>query len=187
MSGDVEGVHGYAFFGADAGVGGIESGFIDGVEKIVEEADAVEGLDLDGGASGVEIVGNAGADGDGEAGFGAGFEKIDFPFEVVFRLVVLGLEDGGEGVDEAIPRVGVRNRFEVSGANAEHIEHNVVGASEEVCGEDVDLFRGEGAAEFFEEEWAVTGRENEGGVAFVWVVGPFHTVRMRGFAFLFGE
>ena len=48
--GDVEGVHGDAFFRADPGVCGVEAVLVDGVEKVVEEADAVESLDLDGGA-----------------------------------------------------------------------------------------------------------------------------------------
>ena len=43
--GDVEGVHRDAFFGADAGVGGVETVVVDRVEEVVEEADAVEGLD----------------------------------------------------------------------------------------------------------------------------------------------
>ncbi len=45
--GDVEGVHGHAFFGADAGMGGVEPIVVDAVEEVVEQADAVEGLKLD--------------------------------------------------------------------------------------------------------------------------------------------
>jgi hypothetical protein len=105
--GDVEGVHGDAFFRADAGVCCVEVCLVDGVEEVVEEADAVEGLDFDGGAGGVEVVGDVGADGNGEAGFGAGFEEVGFAFEVVFGFVVFGLEDGGEGVGEAVAGGGV--------------------------------------------------------------------------------
>ncbi len=185
--GDVEGVHGDAFFGADAGVSGVEVSLVDGVEEVVEEADAVEGLDFDGGAGGVEVVGDVGADGDGEAGFGAWFEEVGFSFQVVFGFVVLGLEDGGEGVGEAVAGGGVGDGFEVGGADAEDVEDDVVGAGEEVCGEDVDLFGGEGAAEFFEEEGSVAGGEDEFGVAFVGLVCPFDAVGVGGFFLLLGD
>lgn len=95
LGGDIERVHGDAFFGADAGMGGIETGLIDGVEEVVKETDPVKGLDFDCGARWVEGVGDAGADGDGDACFGAGFEKIDFPSEIVFWLVVFRFENGG--------------------------------------------------------------------------------------------
>ena len=86
--GDVEGVHRDAFFGADAGVGGVEAVVVDRVEKVVEEADAVECLDLERGAAWVEFVADECADGDRDVLIGAVLEEICATAQVAFGFVL---------------------------------------------------------------------------------------------------
>ena len=62
--GDAEGVDGGAFFCVDACVGDFEAEGADGAEDGVEEADAVDGLDVDGGGVALDGVGDPDAGGE---------------------------------------------------------------------------------------------------------------------------
>ena len=147
--GDVERVHGHALVRADPRVSGVESVLIDGVEKIVKQPDAVQALDLHGGASGVDLVAHVCADGDGDAVIRAWFKEICFAAEIFFGVVTLGGEDRFEGVKEPLASGSCGDGFEVRCADAEDVHDDAVLAGEEICGENVDLFRGERAADFF--------------------------------------
>ena len=173
LSGDVKGVHGDAFFGANACVCGVEVVLVDGAEEVVEQTDAVEALDFDGGAVGVQVVADKGAEWDGDAVVGAGFEEICLATKEFIGVVGFSQHDGFEGFEEALAGGGGGDGFEVGGADPEDVDHDAVGAGEEVGGEDVDLFGGEGAADFFEEEGFVAGCEDDFGVTFVGVIDPF--------------
>lgn len=70
---------------------------VDSVEKVMEQADAVESLNFCGGAGGVEAVGDVGADGDLDVGFWTRLEEIHLTAEKFLRLVVVCFEDGAEG------------------------------------------------------------------------------------------
>ena len=86
QGGDVERVHGHAFFGANAGMGGAQTVLVDGQEQIVKQTNAVEGLDLHSGANRVELVADVGLDGDGNIRGGAWREVVGAQAKVALRF-----------------------------------------------------------------------------------------------------
>jgi hypothetical protein len=169
---DVDGVDGDAFFGVDAGVGDVVAEVADGFEDVVEEAEAVNGLEFDDGFVG----GDGGVDEDalrdlGEHGFelGGGF----FLGDDGFAEVELGVEEGVvEVLFEAEAGVFGGDGCEVGVADAEGVEDKVVVAAVEVGAEDVDALGGEGAGDAGEELGAIPAGEGDFGAALFGEVFP---------------
>jgi hypothetical protein len=132
--GDIEGVHGHALFRANPGVGGVETILIDGVEKIVEQADAVQCLEFDSGAGGMKLVADEGENRDRNLLIVARLEEIDAPAEVALGLINLGGEHIFEGGQKTLAGAHVRYRFEVGGADPEDVDDDAVSAGEEIGG-----------------------------------------------------
>lgn len=171
---DVERVQGGALFGGDAGVGGVEVVFVDGVEEVVHEADAVDGLDLDDCEVWVGFVIDEGTNGERHGILVGVAEVVGFGDEVVVGIVAILAGEFVEFVDDAELLCAVFDGVSVGAADSEDIEDDAVAAGVDVGGEDVDFFRSEGAAEFLEEEGAVFGDDGEFGVAVVGAFDPLH-------------
>ena len=177
--GDVEGVHGGAFFGADAGVHGGEAEFADGEEEVVQQADAVECLNLHGSTGGADVIGDMDPGGEGDAAFRAvGAQQVAFGLEVFFRVVIsegIGVcIDGTEGFQHAFAISLRGDGFVVDGADLEEVAYDAVRAGVDVGADDVDLMSRQGAADLFKQERAVPGGDQQLGIGEVVTVDPAH-------------
>ena len=110
---------------------------------------------------------------------GAGFQEVHLAAQVFLRLVIFDDQDGFEGFQHPLARSGRGDGLEVGGADAENVDHNRVGAREEIGGEDVDLLRCERAADFLQKQRPVAGGEDQFGVTLVGVVDPLDAERAR--------
>ena len=142
MGGDIEGVHGHAFFGADPGMGGVEVVLVDGEEQIVKQSDAVERLDLDGGASRVQLVADVGLDRDGDVMNRARREVVGAGAQQAFRFVGRGHQLRIEAVEEPLAGGGITHGFKVGGAHAEDVDDDAIAAGEKIRGQDVEVAGG---------------------------------------------
>ena len=113
-------------------MGGAQAVLIDAVEKVVQQPDAIESLDFNSGAGGVQIVADEGADRHGDAVVRAGFEEVDLTAKEFLGVVTLSHEDGLEGVEDALAGGCRGDGLEVGGADAEDVDDDFVGAGEEV-------------------------------------------------------
>lgn len=139
-----------------------EAEFSDGVEDLEKEADAVHRLDLDCRVIAVLVVGEEHAHGELAPPAGQGFGFFPDAFGNGGGEVdgLAGTGAGHEFADRfGLPLVG--DGFEVGGADVEDIQHQIVGAEEEVGAQDVDGIGGEGSGDFGEEQRTVPSDENE--------------------------
>ena len=158
---DVEGVEGRTFFGGDARVDGLESVFVENVEEVVEESNAVDCLDLDDGEIEIGIWVSVDSDRERNGSFAGFAEVVWLQDEVLVRVVGLLFVDLVERLDDREFLDLVVDGGLFGGRDTENVEDQSIGTGVNVGGENVDSVGGEGAARLLQKEWAVLAPNDE--------------------------
>ena len=120
----------------------------------------------------MKVIAEVRANGNRDVVVGAVLEEICAAPQVAFGLVLGGGEDSFESFENTLAGGGRGERLEGGGADAKDVHDDAISAREEVGRQNVDLFRGKGAANFFQQERTIAGGEHELGVTLVGVIDP---------------
>ena len=120
------------------------------------------------------MVADPGTDGKFDNLFGFRLQEIDLLLKVFFSIKILVLTDVVECFYDGLLFVSVFDCLEVLVADSEEIQDDAVGASIDIGGENADLMGGEGAANFFEEAFAVVSGDDEFAVAKLFSLDPLN-------------
>ena len=146
----------------------------------MKKSDPVERLNFNDRKMGVELVADPGSDGEFDNLFGFRLQEIDLLLKVFCSIKILFLTDVVECFYDGLLFVSVIDCLEILVADSEEIEDDAVGAGIDIGGENADLMRGEGAANFFEEAFAVVSSDDEFAVAKLFSLDPLNSAFKLG-------